>query len=449
MDDRILIVDDDPRVMEALKDVTLVDEYDILTATSGFEALDVLKTNRDVHAVILDIRMAKMDGLETARKIQEIDNELPIIFHTGYPGDYSESEIENNYHPYDQVIKNERPARLRKTVRNAVTHHKLISNAGAVRQIALDDFGLVGKSKEMLRVYMQIRQVAQSDSKILILGPTGSGKELVARAIHKISRRGSSRIAVLDCNHKSADLVESLLFGHLKGSFTGAITDHIGYFEYADGGTMFLDEIGDLDIANQAKILRVLESGEYNKIGSPEPQKTDIRLICATHRDLQQMVAQGLFREDLYYRINGITITLPALKDRREDIPLLIEYFSEKYFLRNGCGPKILESDAIDYLIAHDWPGNIRQLLDTVNSLYDLIPSAFITREHVIKYLNSQPAQNSNGKSLSEQVKDFKKTKIIQALVRNNYNISAAARELQVDPANLYKMISELDIEKG
>ncbi len=448
MSDCILIVDDDPLVMEALTQV-FADDYDVLAAPSGFQALEILDVNKDIHAVVLDIRMAKMDGLETARKIHERDGELPIIFHTGYPGDYSEGEIEKEYQPFDYIIKNERPARLRRAAKNAVIHHKLHTDVGTIRQIALEDYGLVGKSEGMLKVYRLIKQVAQSDSKILILGPTGSGKELVAKAIHKTSRRGSAHLGILNCNHKAPDLIESQLFGHLKGSFTGAIADTIGLFEYANGGTVFLDEIGDLDITTQAKILRIIEYGEFHKVGSPEIQKTDIRLICATHRDLQQMVADEIFREDLFYRINGITITLPPLKDRREDIPLLIDYFSENYFNRNGCVPKIFESDALDYMIAFDWPGNVRQLLDTVQSLYDLTPSSYITCEDVMKYLKRHPTMEPNGQSLSDKIKNYKKTVIIQALARNDYNVSATARELLVDPANLHKMINELNIIKG
>ena len=448
MADRILLVDDDPMVMEALKQVFEA-EYEVLDGQSGFEALEILGTRDNINAIVLDIRMAEMDGLETARKIHEINPELPIIFHTGFPGDYSEGEIEKEYQPFDYVIKSERPARLRRAVKNAVKHYKLQTDSHTLRKIALENYGLVGKSATMLNVYKKIEQVACTDSKILILGPPGSGKELVARAIHKSSRRGNARLAILNCNHKSFDLVESELFGHLKGSFTGAVSDRIGLFEYADGGTVFLDEIGDLDITTQAKILRILESGEFSKVGSPEVQKTDIRLICATHRNLERLVSDNIFREDLFYRINGITITLPPLKDRREDIPLLIEHFAENYFIRNGCGPKIFEPNAIDDLIAFDWPGNVRQLLDTVQSLFDMTPSSYISRTQVGEYLKSRLEEKSNGQSLADILKDYKKTVIIQTLVRHDYNASAAARELQVDPANFHKMINDLNISKG
>ncbi len=258
---RILVVDDDPLVLEALGQ-TFSDEYQVVTASSGGEAIDIISSDQDIETVVLDIKMARMDGLQTASRLKEINPELPIIFHTGYPGDYSEDEIEKGHHPFDYVGKNERPARLKRAVKNALTFYRLKSGHSDLVAIACEEYGMVGKSMAMLDVYRTIEKIGPTDNKVMILGPTGTGKELVARAIHRRSKRTDNPLAIFNCNHKAPDLVESELFGHLKGSFTGAVADRIGMFEYADRGTVFLDEIGDLDITTQAKILRVLETGE-------------------------------------------------------------------------------------------------------------------------------------------------------------------------------------------
>ena len=292
-------------------------------------------------------------------------------------------------------------------------------------------------------------------SNILLIGPTGSGKELVARAIHRRSRRADKKLAIFNCNHTTPDLVESELFGHLKGSFTGAVTDRIGLFEYADGGTVFLDEIGDLDGTAQGKLLRVLESGEIQRIGSPEIIAVDTRLICATHRDISQMVKDGQFREDLFYRLGGITITLPRLKDHSEDIPDLIDYFLCDYAIKNGHGFKVFDKSVIDFFTGYDWPGNVRQLLETVESLVALTPSSFISMKEATAYLNLQNGESgwhqraNSSRTFQERIRDFKRLLITQALARNENNISAAARELSLDPSNLGKMIKEAGMPAG
>lgn len=445
---KILIVDDDPLVLEALQE-SFIDEYDVKAATSGEEAIKLFQANNDIETIILDIKMAKMDGLKTATFLKKINPQIPIIFHTGYPGDYSETDIEEGYQPFDYVGKNERPTRLSRAVKNAVAFYQLKSSNQHLIKYAKDHYGIVGKSTVMTDIYQTIEKIGPSGNKVMILGPTGSGKELVARAIHKRSQRAENPLVIFNCNHKAPDLVESELFGHLKGSFTGAISDRIGLFEYADGGTIFLDEIGDLDITTQGKILRVLETGEMSRIGSPEIVKVDVRLICATHHNLAEMVQESQFREDLYYRLKGVTIMLPSLKERREDIPDLIDYFAERYCHKIGYGLKVFEPDARECMLEYDWPGNVRQLLDTVQSLIDLTPSYYITKDEVQKYLNFTLLDQGDDQAFRDRVKDFKKVLILKTLDRNNNNISASARDLALDPSNLRKLIKELDISLG
>ncbi|RKX30076.1 MAG: hypothetical protein DRP47_00100 [Candidatus Zixiibacteriota bacterium] len=440
-----MIVDDDPMVLEAMHE-SFADDYEVHLVSSGQEAIADLMKNRNFDAIILDIRMAEMDGLATASQLKKIDSQVPIIFHTGYPGDYSENKIEQDYQPFDYVGKNERPVRLQRAVKNAVIFHQLKKNQTDLIQLARTHYGMVGSSSLMQEVYQIIEKIGPTNSKVMILGPTGTGKELVARAIHKRSHRFDKPLAIFNCNHKAADLVESELFGHLRGSFTGAVADRQGMFEYANGGTVFLDEIGDLDITTQAKILRVIETGEMQRIGSPEVLRVDVRLICATHHNLEKAVQQNLFREDLYFRLKGVVIELPPLKNRREDIPELLDYFVERCCELGSTGLKVFEPAARDFLIEFDWPGNVRQLLDTAQSLIYLSPSYYITIQEVKDYLGVGPDRRKQEGSLSERVREFKKLTLIQILDRNHQNVRASARELGVDSSNLRKLIKDLQI---
>ncbi|KAA3634415.1 MAG: sigma-54-dependent Fis family transcriptional regulator [Calditrichaeota bacterium] len=442
---KLLIVDDDPLVLEALYEM-FVDEYDIITASSGSDAVAFVKSECDINTIVLDIKMEKMDGLETAAEINKIDSSIPIIFNTGYPGEYSEDKIKNELNPFDYIGKNERPTRLIESVRKAVFSHKLNSSKEELIELARKEYKMVGNTQVMLNIYQRIEQVSKGNSKVMILGPTGTGKELVAQAIHNRSLRAKNVFKVFSCHDKSSDLVKSELFGHVKGAYTGATEDRVGTFEYADKGTVFLDEIGDLDFSTQAKILRVLELGEMSRVGSSKIINVDVRLICATHHNLVQMVDEKKFRDDLYYRLKGIIIELPELRSRAEDIPLLIDYFSELHTQANNLNRKLFDQEARNLLIDFDWPGNVRQLQDTVQSLIDMTPSDYISKENVEKYLKYKVEVSNSNLSLKEQTREFKKRLIIKKLDKFDGNMSAAARELSVDAANLRKLIIELNI---
>jgi len=441
----VLLVDDDPLVLEALREI-FDDIYRTECASSGEEALRIVSENKDIDAIVLDIRMADIDGLQVAARIKEMGIETPIIFHTGYPGEYSEAQLDDSYRPFDYVGKNERPLRLERAVKNAVAYHRLETHCNDLTDKALRDFGMVGRSQKMRDVYRSIAKIAPTNSKVMILGPTGSGKEKVARAIHSQSARSQARMVIINCNHKTPDLIESELFGHLRGSFTGAVADRVGMFEYADGGTLFLDEVGDLDITTQGKLLRVLETGEMQRIGSPETIRVDVRLLCATHHDLPAMVAKGRFREDLYYRLKGVVITLPSLAERRDDIPDLIDHFISLYCRRSDQSAKLFQPEARQLLIEYDWPGNVRQLMDTVQSLIDLTPSCFITRKDVESYLKHKGSETLPDGSFRSRVREYKRTLVIQALDNNRRNFNAAARELSLDPSNLRKLAKDLEL---
>jgi DNA-binding NtrC family response regulator len=440
----ILLVDDDPGVVDTLLEL-FQDDYCVHTASCGAEAIAAVKAHHDLAAVVMDIRMAQMDGIEAARIIRTINTHIGIIFHTGYAGDYDEEKLDRTEPLVDFIQKGGNFQRLVRSVRNAVETYSLKQNVNALQEFAESQIGMIGQSPVMRNVFSLIRKVAESDTKVLIRGETGTGKELVARAIHRISARRDNRLAVFNCNHKSADLVESELFGHLKGAFTGAVASRTGLFEYADGGTIFLDEIGDLDITTQAKLLRVLETGEYQRIGAPEIRQTDVRLIAATHKPLEEMIDTGQFREDLYYRLKGIQVTLPPLRDRREDIPLLVKRFVDRLTIEQDMPPKLLDPQAIAILVSYEWPGNVRQLVDTIETMLVTTDSDVILAGDVTRLLNLKQARTSNDdeapQGLIPKVEAFRRSLIEDALSRSNGNIAEAARLLQVDRANLSKWI--------
>lgn len=444
---KILLVDDDTAVLNVLSEL-FCDDYEILCASSGEEAIEIVKQDNDIATVVLDIKIPGMDGIATGRAIKNHDSKIPIIFHTGYPGDFSEDDIDASERPFDYVEKGRSATRLIRTVGNAVRAWASSRDTKSLIEVAELEYGLVGRSSLMQKLYADIHNIAPSDNKVMIVGETGTGKELVARAIHKGSRRHNSRLAILNCNHKSPDLIESELFGHTKGAFTGAVADRIGLFEYANGGTVFLDEVGDLDITSQAKLLRVLETDEYQKIGSPDLRKTDARLICATHRDLESMVANNQFREDLYYRLKGIVISNPPLRDRAEDIVLLVKKFSDTYNEKHSVPPCIFDPEAISVFVSHTWPGNVRQLKDAVESILALSNSELIVADDVKSYLDQSinSKTNENG-SLSEKLRSIERTLIVEALIETNFNISAAATLLGVERANLSKKVKAYGID--
>ncbi|MBD3258866.1 response regulator [candidate division GN15 bacterium] len=443
----ILVVDDEEPVLNTLVDL-LGDRYTVLTATDAESSILLAKSHAEIATVVMDIKMAGTDGITAARELHDILPDVPIIFHTGYPGEYQESEIDQSEQPFDYIQKGKSIPELLRTVRNAVESYGLRSDNRSLMTIAEQSYRMYGRSKVMQEVFRKIHRVAPSDAKVIVFGESGTGKELVARAIRASSKRKEQRMAILNCNHKSPYLIEAELFGNTKGAFTGATHDRIGLFEYADGGTVFLDEIGDLDITTQGKLLRVIEEGEYVKLGSPEVRTSDVRVLCATHRDLEALVEQGKFRQDLYYRLAGITITLPPLRERKEDIPLLVEKFASQLTVEQGRPPKIFDRSALQAMLEFDWPGNVRQLVDTVESLIVLCESDIIFERDVRDFLNTTPTMpKSAPRKLSERLRLIERELIIGALVEADYNISAAARLLEHDRANLQKKIKAHDID--
>ncbi len=439
----ILIVDDEPENLRVLE-INFKDTYDVIAVDSGKKSVAAVTENPGISAIVMDIKMADMDGIEAARAIRKISPEIPIIFHTGFPGDYDENDIDIGEKPFDYIEKLDSYTKLTRSVRNAVEYYNLKQRNLSLTAYAEAAYGMIGESPSMQKVFGIMKKIAPTDGKVMILGETGTGKELVARALHENSPRKEKRLAIYNCSRRSADLVESELFGHTRGAFTGAVAERRGLFEEANGGTVFLDEIGDLDPDTQIKILRVVETGEFKKVGSETVQHTDVRLLSATHKNLENMVSEGCFREDLYFRLSGITIALPPLRDRREDIPILVEKLKARIIAEKNLSPKILDPEAVKILTDYDWPGNVRQLQATIENLILLSESDIIMAEEVTEALKlsdeSKPEKRAR-LSLAEQVRGFEKSRIMETLKRNNFNISASARELKIDRSNLRKKI--------
>jgi DNA-binding NtrC family response regulator len=444
---KILLVDDDSQVLKMLH-ILFQLEYETFLASSGPESIEIVRQNRDIAAVVMDIRMSDMDGKVAAREIKKLEPQVSIIFHTAYPGDYDEDEIDEQEKPFDYIEKGESISKLTRAIRNAVESHTFRNNAALLPAQAESRYGMFGKSPAMLEVYGEIRKAAATDAKVIILGETGTGKDLVARAIHYNGKRRNERYCIFPCYRKSLEIVESELFGYAKGAFTGAIEDKIGMFEYANGGTVLLDEIGDLDFNTQTKLLRVMQTGEYYRIGDPKIRTTDVRVLSATHRDLEQMIKSGDFRDDFYYRINENTISLPPLRERREDIPLLLNKFIDRFTIEKGRSPKMFDKPAIDTMVAFDWPGNVRQLENAVKSLIERTESDIIFEDDVRNYLKLRAAGGDRPtpatRNLTARLKEFRRHCIIEALKETGGNVPAAAALLEIDRSNLRKMIKQL-----
>lgn len=449
---KILLVDDDAAVLSMLKEL-FRKEYSVLLASSGEQALQYLTGDGDIAVVVMDIKMPGMDGIAAARQIRAINPDISVVFHTGYPGEYDEEEIDEKEKPFDYIEKGEPIVKLMRAVRNGYEGYLLKRGGGAIVQTAEQLYGMVGRSAVMQQVYRLISKVAACDKKVVILGETGSGKELVAQAIHYNSGRREARFVPFSCNYKSPDIIESELFGHTRGAFTGAVETTLGLFEYADGGTVFLDEIGDLDLVTQGKLLRVLETGQFQTVGSPIPKKTNIRLICATHRNLESLIATNHFREDLYYRLRGVMINLPHLRERKEDIPLLVERFRDRLVMNDDLNYKIFDPSAIAAFMEFDWPGNVRQLLDTVESLMVLTDSDIIMGADVRSYMTRSRTPEEDSKltrrGLARRMREFKRQCVIEALAETNNNISEAARLLGLDRSNFRRILRTFGLHAG
>jgi len=379
---KILIIEDEASIRRVLVKILSEenDTYEVFEAEDGLAGMQLIK-NEDFDLVLCDIKMPKMDGVEVLEATKKIKPEIPMVMISGH-GDLDVAVNTMRLGAFDYISKPPDLNRLLNTVRNALDRKELVVENKQLKKKVSKNYEMVGESKAIQQIKDMIEKVAPTEARVLITGPNGTGKELVAHWIHEKSERSKGPMIEVNCAAIPPELIESELFGHIKGAFTSAIKDRAGKFEAANGGTLFLDEIGDMSLAVQAKVLRALQEGKVQRVGNDKDIKVDVRVVAATNKNLKQEIEEKRFREDLYHRLAVILIEVPALNERREDIPLLIDFFTEKISEEQGTAKKHFTKDAIKLLQAYDWTGNIRELRNVVERLI-ILGSKEITEDDV------------------------------------------------------------------
>ena len=457
---RILVVDDEEIVIRSCLRILGEDaDYEVEAARNGLEALSKIDEGH-FDVLILDIMMPKMDGLEVLRRVKETHPDIDIIMVTGL------SQIETavksmKLGAFDYLPKPFEPDELKLVVKRALERRQLLRENLALKSEVSAKYrfeNIFGASPPMQKVYALIEKCAPTNSTVLLSGESGTGKELIARAIHYNSLRKDKSFVAVDCNSLSENLLESEMFGHVKGSFTGAVTNKKGMFEVAGSGTLFLDEIGNISLATQAKLLRVIQEREFKAVGDTRTQSANFRLITATNKDLKAMVAEGSFREDLFYRINIFPIPVPPLRERRDDIPPLAFHFLKVF--SEELGKKVTEfsEGALSALLHHDWPGNVRELENTINRAVILASDPVIRQAHLANIMESLPALELDVPRTSDELKRIKKLAreksvenieklfVVGALKRNAWNVTRSAEETGMQRANFQALMKKHDI---
>ena len=451
----IQIIDDEPIIHEVLGQLLISEGYEVEPSSSGEEGLAKF-SSRPPDLILLDLLMPGMDGIEVLKRIRKIDPLAAIIIITAYAS--VESAIEAmKIGAFDYVQKPFKNDDLLLTIRRALEHRILKQENLRLKDELKKKFSfenIIGKSRPMLNVFEFIKAAAPTRSTILIGGESGTGKELAARAIHQNSDRSSGPFVIVNSGSLPPDLLESHLFGHVKGAFTGATTHKKGLFESADRGTIFFDEISSVGLETQAKLLRVMQDREFMQLGGTKTIRVDVRIIAATNADLEELIQQKAFRKDLFYRLNVIKIELPPLRDRREDIPLLVRHFMQIYSSENKKEIEGITEDVLELLENHDWPGNIRELENLIERAVVLSKSKIITRNNLPPFFLSRPDEDERPGSLlqddldlKEQTQYYQKKVIIRALKRSKGIQKRAAKSLGVKPTTLNEMIKRLKID--
>lgn len=447
MSAKVLIVDDEKVIRDSLE-VLLKDEgYKAETAPDGEEALRKIKEN-NYDIIITDIKMPKIDGIELMQQAKNISPDSFFIIMTAYASVNTAIEALRQG-AYDYLIKPVEFDDVILRLKRLISYKRLVIENVSLRQRLSSETGfqnIIGKSEPMRKVFDLISRVSTTNSNVLIVGKSGTGKELVAKAIHYNGARKEQIFLPVNCGAISENLIESELFGHKKGSFTGATEDKMGLFKVADGGTIFLDEIADLPLNLQVKLLRVLEDRQFIPVGATRPVITDVRIIAATNQNLFEKVKTNEFREDLFYRLNVVEIKLPTLNDRREDIPLLVNHFIEKF--RTEMGRKIIgvDNETMRLLISHDWRGGVRELENIIERSIIFARDEIITVNDLSDYIKGNNFSDAFPDSLKDAMRIFEREHIIKTIKKYEYDKEEAAKALQIGLSSLYRKMEELDI---
>jgi len=444
---QILVVDDEEGIRKILRQVLEYEGHEVRVAGGGGEAISLYAETRP-DIVFMDVKMARMDGLEALDRMREHDPTAVVVMISGH-GSIETAVEATRRGAYDFLEKPLDTDRLLLTIRNALQQRGLAQENARLRGEVESRYEIVGRSYAIRGLLDRIEKVAPTDARVMITGENGTGKELVARAIHRLSARADAPFVEVNCAAIPSELIESELFGHMKGSFTGAHADRAGRFEQANTGTLFLDEIGDMSVAAQAKVLRALQEGIITRVGGEKPIRVDVRVIAATNKDLESEIASGHFREDLYHRLNVVPIKVPPLRERREDIAMLVQHFAGKAIEEQRLPGRTFATGALDVLAKLDWSGNVRELRNTVERLLILGRGGDISGADVERLVGgAQTADSLSADMLSAATfADFKeraeRAYILAKLRENDWNVSETARSIEMPRSNLYKKIEK------
>ncbi len=445
----ILIVDDEESIRISLDKLLSYEKYGTFTAPDGEIALDLVSSER-IDIVLLDIKMPGMDGLEVLEKIKKRQPDLPVVIISGH-GNIATAVEATKLGAFDFIEKPIDLERLLLTIRNGIKQYELSRQNVRLKKEVSGRTELIGNHKSIFHIMETISRVAPTNARVLITGENGTGKELVARKLYELSNRSEQAFIEVNCAAIPEELIESELFGHEKGSFTGAVSQRIGKFELADGGTLFLDEVGDMSASAQAKVLRILQESVFQRVGGSETKRVDVRVIAASNKNLLTETGQGVFREDLYYRLNVVPIEIPPLRERKSDIRMLADYFLVLICEDLGITVKKLSHEVYDAFEGYAWPGNVRELRNMIERLCILVPSDTIARKD-LPILDLPRGKTGLDDSFGAKTyQDFKdvteKEYLTRKLRENSGNVSRTARQLGMQRSNLYKKIEKFGID--
>jgi two-component system nitrogen regulation response regulator NtrX len=446
---RVLIVDDEEAIRSSLKMIFEYEGYEVLLAANGPAGLKIAEKEAP-DLVFLDIKMPQMDGLEVLKRLKAAEGSPPVVILSGH-GNVKTAVEATKLGAFDFIEKPPESERILLVTRNALGQKRLVDENRRLKLTFDEKYRMVGQSSVLEKVWEAVRRAAPTNATVLISGESGVGKELVARAIHRNSLRKDEAFVQVNCAAIPEELIESELFGHEKGSFTGATEKQIGKFELAHKGTIFLDEVGDMSLRTQAKVLRVLQEGEVERIGSQKTIEVDVRVIAATNKDLEEAIGRGDFREDLYFRLSVIPVRVPPLRERGEDVPVLVQHFVKQFCVENNFRPRAFSPAAIEALKRHPWRGNVRELKNAVERLLIMAEGDEIGPEQLGEVLR-RPAESGSAPAGPPTLRDFKESAerafLVGKLRESNWNISATAAAIGTPRSNLYKKLEQYGISQ-
>jgi two-component system, NtrC family, nitrogen regulation response regulator NtrX len=447
---KILVVDDEENIRKSLKMILEYEGYQFLEAGDGEEALSLIGEMIDLDLVLLDIKLPGRDGLDILAEIRKRPYAPEVIMISGQ-GTIQTAVEATKLGAFEFLEKPLHRDRVLLSIRNALNQNNLRRECLDLRKKAEKRYEIVGNHPLMKQLWKEMLKTAPTNATVLIHGESGTGKELIARAIHNHSLRAKEPFIQVNCAAIPEELIESELFGHEKGAFTGATERKVGKFEQADGGTIFLDEVGDMSLKTQSKVLRVLEEGEIQRVGSSKVSKVDVRVIAATNKDLKKEIGEGKFRDDLFFRLNVVPVYSPALREKKEDIPLLIDYFSRNFAEENNFRAKKFSADAVAAMINFPWKGNVRELRNLIERLLIMTEAEVIDEKDLPGQAGGEGQTQLPDAREAKTLKDYRelaeKDFILAKLEKNNWNISQTAREIDTPRSNLYKKLAQYGIK--